>query len=106
MSDPTQSLSIPSCSTSPSASCRLTILGYQSAFTSSTAKGATLFAKYVYTSGGSSITRYVRIDLGDVDPLVADTIKVTMSSTANPSVSATSPVPPAPTTYNGAVVIS
>ena len=103
-SDPTQSLSIPSCSTSPSASCRLTILGYQSAYTSSTAKSATIFAKYVYTSGGSSFTRYVRIDLGDVDPSVADTVKVTMSSTANPAVSASSPV--APSTFSGAVVIS
>jgi hypothetical protein len=105
LSDPTQNLSIPSCSTSPSSSCRLTILGYQSAYTSSTAKSATLFAKYVYTSGGTSITRYARIDLGDVDPLVADTIKVTMSSTADPTVSATSPVPPAPNTFTGAVVI-
>lgn len=105
-SDPTQGLSIPSCSTSPSASCRLTILGYQSAYTSSTAKSATIFARYVYTSGGTSITRYVRIDLGDVDPLTADTIKVTMSSTADPTASATSPMPPAPTTFTGAVVIS
>jgi hypothetical protein len=104
-SDPTQSLSIPSCSTSPSASCRLTILAYQAAYSSSTAKSATLFAKYVYTSGGTSITRYVRIDLGDIDPLVADTITVTMSSTANPTVSATSPTPPASTTFTGAVVI-
>ncbi len=106
LNDPTQGLSIPSCSTSPSASCRLTILSYRSAYTSSTAKSATIFAKYVYTNGGTSITRYVRIDLGDVDPLVADTIKVTMSSTADPTVSVTSPVPPAPTTFTSAVIIS
>jgi hypothetical protein len=106
-SDPSQSLSIPSCSTQPSASCRLTILGYQSMYTNSTAKAATFWARYVYTSGGSSITRYARIDLGDVNPGTADTIQVTMSSNGNSAVADSSPAggsPPA--TYSGAVTIS
>jgi hypothetical protein len=103
-SDTTQGLSIPNCSTSPSASCRLTILGFQSAYTSSTAKAATIWARYVYTSGGSSVTRYARLDLTDADPSTADGISIRMSSAANPTLPATSPA--APTTYTGAVTIS